>query len=47
VYDDILTQKFQWKKEHKSKMIQTDDLVDEDLLEQVLRFRSVYFPKYF
>ena len=48
VYEDVLTQKYKWKKETATKMIQTDDLNLEQLALDQYNFRqSSHFHKYY
>ena len=48
VYQDVLTEKFGWKKEVESKMVQTDDIDSEQLAMQLFQFKqSSHYHKYY
>ena len=51
VYEDIqdeLARKFKWKKEHENKMVQTEDIITEELAMLQYQFRqSVHYGKFY
>ena len=48
VYEDVLKQKYNWKTESSSKLIQTDDIILEQLALEQHEFRmSLPYRRYF
>ena len=48
VYEDVLKEKYKWKKEFSTKLVQTDDIILEQLARDQHEFRKTRaFQRYF